>query len=143
MILLLVLIYLVKLDSESFLQEKNFWQVLAEVGHKKERVNGYEMDVPVFSTHLKSWNGKKIMLKGFVIPAGEVGDESKFMFSSLPYSTCYFCGGAGPETILEVESGEKVKFTTQAVWMEGILALNDKDPDHHMFILKSATIIEP
>jgi hypothetical protein len=124
-------------------QEKNFWQVLAEVSFKKESRDGYEVEVPQFSKYLKSWNGKKVKIKGFIIPVGEVGDASKFMFSSLPFNVCYFCGAAGPETIMEVETNQKIKFTSQSIWMEGILILNEKDPDHHMYILKSATVINP
>jgi len=117
--------------------------VLSEVSFRKEKKNGYEMEVPLFSNHLKSRDGKKIKLKGYVIPVGEVGDESKFMLSSLPFNVCYFCGAAGPETIIEVESIQKVKFTSQAIWMEGILQLNEKDPDRHIYILKSANLIAP
>jgi hypothetical protein len=124
-------------------QEKNFWQVLAEVSFKKESRDGYEVEVPQFSKYLKSWNGKKVKIKGFIIPVGEVGDASKFMFSSLPFNVCYFCGAAGPETIMEVETNQKIKFTSQSIWMEGILILNEKDPEHHMYILKSATVINP
>jgi hypothetical protein len=122
-------------------QELNFWQVLAEVGFKKTQLATGEMEVPVFSNHLKTYYGKKIKLKGFVIPVSETGDESKFMLSSLPFNVCYFCGAAGPETIVEVETNQKVKFTSAAIWMEGILFLNEKDPDHHIYILKSARII--
>lgn len=122
-------------------QEANFWHVLAEVGFKKTKMAGGEMEVPIFSAHLKEYHGKKIKLKGFVIPVSETGDESKFMLSSLPFNVCYFCGAAGPETIVEVEANQKVKFTSQVIWMEGILYLNEKDPDHHIYILKSARII--
>lgn len=65
-------------------QEPNFWHVLAEVGFKKSKISEGEMEVPVFSNNLKRYNGKKIKLKGFVIPVSETGDESKFMLSSLP-----------------------------------------------------------
>lgn len=143
MIALIALLLFVGTGPTPFIQDKNFWHVLAEVGFKKEKKNGYEMEVPLFSNHLKSWNGKKIKLKGYVIPVGELGDESKFMFSSLPFNVCYFCGAAGPETIMEVESTQKVKFTSQAIWMEGILQLNEKDPDRHIYILKAAKVITP
>jgi hypothetical protein len=123
-------------------QELNFWQVLAEVGFKKTQLATGEME-PVFSNHLKTYHGKKIKLKGFVIPVSETGDESKFMLSSLPFNICYFCGAAGPETIVEVETNQKVKFTSAAIWMEGILFLNENDPDHHIYILKSAKTIPP
>lgn len=143
MIASLASILLLYITSGPLQQEKNFWQVLAEVNFKREIREGYEVEVPQFSKYLKTWNGKKIRLKGFVIPVGEVGDASKFMFSSLPFNVCYFCGAAGPETIMEVETNEKVKFTSKSIWMEGILILNESDPDHHMYILKSATVINP
>lgn len=143
MIGLITLILILNVEPLTSVQEKNFWHTLAEVGFKKELRNGYEVEVPMFSNYLKSWNGKKIRLKGYVIPVGEVGDESKFMFSSLPFNVCYFCGAAGPETIVEVESIEKVKFTSQSIWMEGILQLNEKNPDRHIYILKAANVIKP
>jgi hypothetical protein len=143
MIGLITLILILNVVPLTGVQEKNFWHTLAEVGFKKELRNGYEVEVPLFSNHLKSWNGKKIKLKGYVIPVGEVGDENKFMFSSLPFNVCYFCGAAGPETIVEVESIEKVKFTSQSIWMEGILQLNEKDPDRHIYILKAANVFKP
>lgn len=143
MIGLITLILFLNVEPLQTVQDKNFWHTLAEVGFRKEMRNGYEVEVPMFSNHLKSWNGKKIKLKGYVIPVGEVGDESKFMFSSLPFNVCYFCGAAGPETIVEVESTEKVKFTPKSIWMEGILQLNEKNPDRHIFILEAANIIQP
>ena len=102
----------------------------------------YEIEVPDFSKHLKSFNNKTIRLKGYIIPLAELGGQSEFMLSSLPFSMCYFCGSAGPETVIEIESKEKIKFTTRQVMMQGTLVLNATDPDHHMYILKSAKLIQ-
>jgi hypothetical protein len=122
--------------------QNNFWQILAEVGFQsKKDKSGYIVETPIFSKTLKSWNGKKIRLKGYVIPVNEIGDQDKFMLSSLPFNVCYFCGAAGPETVIEVESDEKIGFSSKAIWIEGILHLNEKDTDHHMYILKSARSI--
>ncbi|MFZ5972100.1 MAG: hypothetical protein ACOYXA_10955 [Bacteroidota bacterium] len=130
--------------SSSSTQSQNFWHVLAEVGYQiKNDKNGYQVEVPVFSKNLRGWDGKKIKLKGFVIPVNEVGDHEKFMLSSLPFNVCYFCGAAGPETVVEVEATEPVRFSSKAIWMEGILELNDRDPDRHMYILKMAQVISP
>lgn len=133
------------LGASSFVraqQFQNFWQVLAEVGFQTHKdANGSIVETPVFSKNLKSFNGKKIKLKGFVIPISEVGDQDKFMLSSLPFNVCYFCGAAGPETVIEVVSDEGIRFNTKAIWVEGYLYLNDNDPDHHMYVLKSAQLI--
>ncbi len=123
-------------------QNHNFWQVLAEVGYQTRKdVNGNIIETPVFSKNLKSYNGKKIRLKGFVIPINEVGDQDKFMLSALPFNVCYFCGAAGPETVIEVDSDEALRFNSKAIWVEGFLYLNYNDPDHHMYMLKSAQMI--
>jgi hypothetical protein len=123
-------------------QNQNFWQVLAEVGFQTRKdASGTIIETPVFSKNLKSFNGKKIKLKGFIIPINEVGDQDKFMLSSLPFNVCYFCGAAGPETVVEVECDESVRFNTKAIWIEGYLYLNDSDPDHHMYVIKSAQLI--
>ncbi len=123
--------------------QENFWNVLSEVRFetKMDATGKYEIEVPVFNKHLNSFSNKRVRLKGYIIPLSELGGQSEFMFSSLPFSMCYFCGSAGPETIVEIESAEKIKFTTQQVMMEGTLVLNATDPDHHMYILKSATLI--
>lgn len=123
-------------------QDQNLWPTLAQVQfqNKKDK-SGYDVEVPVFSKHLKTFQGKKIQLKGYIIPLEELGGQGKFMLSSLPFNLCYFCGAAGPETVVEVQSPEKVKFTTKPVLMEGILTLNDTDPEHHIYILKSARLV--
>ena len=122
--------------------QDNFWNTLAEVGFQtKKDANGFEVEVPLFSKHLKTFQGKRIRVKGYIIPLAEVGSQSKFMLSALPFNLCYFCGAAGPETVMEVESAEKIKFSTKPIVMEGTLMLNDEDPDHHMYILKTAQII--
>ena len=123
------------------IQPQNFWHVLAQVRFERAKdSNGYDVEKPVFSNHLKSFQGKKISLKGYIIPLNEVGGKGKFMLSSLPFNVCYFCGAAGPETVVEVESAQTVAFTTKQITMEGVLHLNDKDPDHHIYILKSASL---
>jgi hypothetical protein len=130
--------------SGQTLAQENFWQVLAEVHFKQEKDgNGYEMDKPVFSNHLKSYQKKKIVLKGYIIPLEESGGNGKFMLSSLPFNVCYFCGAAGPETVVEIETTERIKFTTRQIAMQGILILNENDPDHHIYILRSAEIVTP
>ncbi len=135
----LFLLFCLLIPTTTYSQTDNFWQILAEVSFKTEQdKGGYTIERPQFSKHLKTFQGKKIKLKGYIIPLEESGGKGKFMLSSLPFNVCYFCGAAGPETVVEVETTENVKFTTKQIAMEGTLHLNDKDPDHHIYILKSA-----
>jgi hypothetical protein len=122
-------------------QDENFWQVLAEVHFVQQKdKNGYTVEKPVFSAYLKTYKGARIKLKGYMIPLEESGGKGKFMLSSLPFNVCYFCGAAGPETVVEVETLQQIKFSTKQIIMEGTLILNDTDPDHHIYILKSASL---
>lgn len=137
------LFFLVFFAGESvYAQTENFWHTLAQVSFKNSKdQHGYDVELPIFSKYLKSFNGKKVSIKGYVIPLDEVGGSGKFMLSSLPFNLCYFCGAAGPETVVEVETTEKVKFSTKQIVMEGIIVLNETDPDHHIYMLKNAKLI--
>jgi hypothetical protein len=139
---LFLLLGLLTIEANS--QPDSFWHVLAQVNFKIEKdKNGYETEVPVFSNYLKTFQGKKIKLKGYVIPLDEVGPSGKFMLSALPFNLCYFCGAAGPETVVEVSTNDKVKFSSKPVVMEGILMLNATDPNKHIYVLQKAQLLEP
>jgi len=120
-------------------QEQNFWDTLARVRFENRKdKSGYDVEVPVFSPQLTVFNNKKISLKGYIIPLEELGGQGRFMLSSLPFNLCFFCGAAGPETVIEVQTPVKIPFTTKPIILEGTLVLNDKDPNHHMYILTAA-----
>ncbi len=130
--------------TTSFAQEVDVWQVLSEVGFETQpnRETGFEIESPKFSKRLWSYNGKVVRVKGYLIPMAELGGRNEYMLSSLPFNQCYFCGGAGPETVVEVQTKQNIRFVTRQIMMEGILFLNESDPDHHMYIIKDAKLID-
>jgi hypothetical protein len=118
----------------------NYWNALADVTFVTKQVDGYEIEQPKFGSKAIMLQGKKISVKGYLIPLAESGDNGKYMFSSLPFNSCFFCGSAGPETVIELLPKQKIKFSDDVIIVEGILVLNDKDIDRHMYILKDAII---
>jgi hypothetical protein len=133
------LLFLLLLPLTLASQEQNFWDTLARVRFENRKdKHGYDVEVPVFSPQLTVFNNKKISLKGYIIPLEELGGQGRFMLSSLPFNLCFFCGAAGPETVIEVQTPVKIPFTTKPITLEGTLVLNDKDPNHHMYILTAA-----
>jgi hypothetical protein len=58
-------------------------------------------------------------------------------------SQCFFCGGAGPESIVEVNFARELpKFQIDdLVTVKGKLKLNIDDMDHVNFILTDAVVI--
>jgi hypothetical protein len=63
--------------------------------------------------------------------------------SKFPYSQCFFCGAAGPETIAEIKFKEKQgKFEMdQYLRVKGKLKLNESDIEHGNFILEDAVMV--
>lgn len=137
-------LYLLLISCTCFSQEADVWKILSEVNFETTASSetGFEMDSPKFSKKLWSYNGKKVQLKGYMIPVSETGGKTDYMISSFPFNACYFCGGAGPETVVEVQTKEKLPFSNKLITMEGILFLNDFDPDHHIYMIKDAKILK-
>lgn len=100
---------------------------------------GLTYDVPLFSKNLQSLHEKEILISGYLIPLNN--QDQMFVLSKNPYASCFFCGGAGPESVIELwlkpESFRRFQLDERAQF-KGILLLNDDDFDHCMYILKDA-----
>ena len=119
------------------------WELLSSV----EIVTGYddfmgtEIEQPRFTEQLKLREGKEITLEGFIIPLQQEGEQDYFVLSRFPYQSCFFCGAAGPETVVEVYSDKKFQYTDERVSVTGKLRLNDDNPLHLFYILDDAEVI--
>lgn len=125
-------------------QNQSTWKVLSKVQIEKrfDELLNYEIDFPTFSDEVKALNGKEIVLEGWIIPLDELRGENYFVLSALPFANCFFCGGAGPETVLEVFSEKNIKFTEKRIKVKGILNINADDPMKLMYILQKAELID-
>jgi len=123
---------------------KNTWQSLAKITYTKQydELLGFKVDIPVFSDEIKAMAGKEIEVKGYIIPVEGYKSHTEFIFSAFPYNMCFFCGGAGAETVMEVYSAEPIKYQTEVITIKGILKLNDTDINQLMYILADATLVE-
>ena len=97
---------------------------------------------PVFPVELKSFVDKEISLEGYYMPI-EIEDDAYIILSKFPYSQCFFCGAAGPESIAEVTfkiKQEKFQMD-QFIRVKGKLKLNEGNIEHGNFILEEAVIV--
>ena len=101
---------------------------------------GFKVDKPVFSDPVKALEGKEITMKGYIIPVEGYASHTEFIFSAFPYNMCFFCGGAGPETVMEVIAKEPIKYTAEQIYIKGILSLNTDDINHLMYKLTDVTL---
>lgn len=125
-------------------QQDNVWKTLSKITFKKkyDEMLGFKVDVPVFSEEIKKLEGKTVTVKGYVIPVEGYKSHKEFVFSAFPYNMCFFCGGAGPETVMEVFAKEPIKYSAEAITIKGKLDLNDSDINRLIYILKDVELVK-
>lgn len=146
-ILLLLVLFVA---SNSFAQDplpegaSKVWKTLTKITYKKQydEIMGFKIDVPVFSDQVRALEGEEITVKGYIIPVEGYKSHKEFIFSAFPYNMCFFCGGAGPETVMEVTSLDAVEYTAEQVVLKGRLRLNADDINQLMYILYDARLVE-
>ena len=139
MVLMLSLFVLV-----SYAQSSDSWSEFAKTKFEPkyyEKLGEY-LFVPKFSEQLKSMVGKEISIQGYYVPFAPEGD-SYIVISKFPMSQCFFCGGAGPESIAEVNFSKSTpKFQVDdLITVRGKLKLNTDDVNHVNFILTDAILV--
>lgn len=117
------------------------WDLFARVKFTEKfmkELNEYYL-VPFLDSKIKSHEGKEITLKGYYLPF-ELDDKNRIIISKNPYSQCFFCGGAGPESVSEIVFVSKhPRFKVdQIITVTGTLKLNATDINHMNFILVNA-----
>lgn len=97
---------------------------------------------PVFGFVQKSLAGKKVKITGYVLPMD--ADLNYYVVSAFPFSSCFFCGGAGPESVIDLQladSQEKFK-NDQRVSFCGTLRLNEGNVFDFPYILVDAEVCD-
>lgn len=131
-------------EKQETSKKENLWKTLAKITFKKEydELMGFKIDVPVFGKEIQALEGKEVTIKGYIIPVEGYKSHKEFIFSAYPYNMCFFCGGAGPETVMEVFSKEPIEYTAEAVTIKGKLELNADDINRLMYALSDVTLVE-
>lgn len=119
-------------------QIKLSWQLLSDVEFKEkyfEEVGDYYL-YPEFGEAPKAFEGQEVLISGYMIPVDPEGNF--FVLSKGPYASCFFCGQAGPETIVQLEFKDKDhrKYKMdEKLTFKGILKLNNTDVNLCNYIL--------
>lgn len=120
------------------------WETLKDVTFKKKWYPSDQIYMlhPTFGAPVQKLNGKEITITGYVIPVDL--EANLYVLSAFPYSSCFFCGGAGPETVMSLSFKKKSrKFKTdERLTFQGTLKLNADDIYQMNYILENAEIID-
>ena len=148
MVRIIVFFFLIGLSlPEMYAQQPltdNIWKTLSKISYKKEydELMGFKIDKPVFGESVKALEGKEITIKGYIIPVEGYKGHKEFIFSAFPYSMCFFCGGAGPESVMEVQAVEAINYVAESIVLKGKLHLNSEDVNKLMFSLSEARLVK-
>jgi hypothetical protein len=131
-----------KVATESALGfEELTWEDLTDVEFKDVYVE--ELDAyywkPIFGPSVENLEGKKFHITGYVIPVDI--DEDFYVLSRYPFANCFFCGGAGPETVVDLQfTGHSPReyATDERLTFAGELKLNSDDVYQMNYIIVGA-----
>lgn len=135
----LVLLLFMCLCTASYAQERLTWNTFERLNFEEvyETTTASWLQVPVWTEDLKKWDGKSVKITGYIIALDAV--NAQYALSAFPFSSCFFCGAAGPESVLELDLKNTEKYLTdEVVTFKGILELN-ADPLKFPLTLKNAS----
>lgn len=120
------------------------WEMLRDVTFKKKWYpeESVYMLYPTFGPSIQKLQGKPVELTGYVLPVDL--ESNLYVLSAFPYSACFFCGGAGPESVVALKfkkSGRKFK-TDERHTFRGTLKLNADNIYELNYILADAEVVE-
>ncbi len=95
---------------------------------------------PTYTDKIKALNGQKITIKGFLIPLEQKVKHSFFLLSAFPFDACFYCGKAGPESVIEVTVKKPLKDTKTPITITGTLRLNFDNPDHLFYLINDGEL---
>lgn len=121
------------------------WQTLQDVTFAKKWNAQESMFVlqPAFGLKVKALANKEVTLKGYIIPIDV--SANLYVLSANPYSACFFCGGSGPESVVQLKmkkGGAKRYETDDVMVFQGKLILNADDINELNYILVDAEIVD-
>lgn len=94
---------------------------------------------PFFAPEVTALAGDSVIITGYVIPL----QEGIYFLSKTSFASCFFCGGAGPETVVELELRDKDAMFANDDFLtfKGVLKINDTDIERLNYILEDAEVI--
>ena len=102
---LFLLLFFCPIKSDG--QELLSWEILADVSFQEkydEATQAYWL-IPKFGEQPKAYQNQIVILEGYFIPVDEVNNFH--VLSKYPFASCFFCGAAGPESIVELQMDKK------------------------------------
>jgi hypothetical protein len=132
--------------TETASYEELTWRMLEDVEFKDVYVE--ELDAyywkPTFGNSVNALQGEEVHITGYMIPVDL--DEDFYVLSRYPFANCFFCGGAGPESVIDLRftgKSPRVYQTDERLTFAGKFRLNADDVYQMNYILDGAVEYTP
>lgn len=130
------------ISQAALAQPRNEWRLFANLEFDEyfnEDIGTYDLK-PKFTEDLLSLEGQEVVLLGYIISSSKTDGFENIILSKFPFTSCYFCGNAGMETVAEIEfDAKKSNFRIDSAYgFKGKLAFNKDNPERLVVILKDA-----
>lgn len=118
---ILMVLFFAGCFSTAAFSQTGVWSTLAMLKYDRN-ADGTINPEGKFLPMIQKLDGKEITVRGYMIPLSGKRAQSNFMFSAYPYATCFFCGQAGPETVMEVfmEGNKALEFSETPIELKGV-----------------------
>lgn len=120
------------------------WQTLEGIAFEKKFLKDFQAYVmfPKFTERLKELRGKIVEVQGYVIPLEP--NASWVALSAYPNASCFFCGAAGPASVMTVRFKDgKHKFRVDDFQtFRGKLQLNINNIHEFYYIINDAVEVK-
>ena len=138
-----LVIFLIMASNSAYSQLKLSWKDIIDVYAKEVSFSEKNPALAIKGQgkSLKDIEEKVITITGYFLDLDPEGEW--FMVSKNPFATCFFCGGAGPETVLELIKFKNVKRkfkTDDIVEVTGTLKMIVENEDDVAFVLYDAKV---
>lgn len=124
-------------EAQLLLTWKELQLTQFEIIAKGEDVGLYKAK---FQKSIEAFENKEVVIAGFIVPVDI--ESNTYALSLNPFTSCFFCGNAGPSTVIELSFiKQQGKFLVdQYVIVKGIFSLNRGNPNELFFKISEAKI---
>lgn len=130
-----------KLETPDVKGDTLTWKLLGEIKYEKRKHPKYgDVQFPVVNDKVKAKGKKRVLISGFIVPI----DSKSYAISKNVFAACFFCGKAGPESIVGLKfrgATPKLK-TDQYVTVEGVFRYNETDADDWVYNFDDVVIVK-
>lgn len=107
---------------------------------------GYEMPVAKFGDSVKALAGRTVEIEGYAYPVKTDDGKEIIVLSRYPSNQCFFCGGAGPESVMDLIPVKPFKRgqinMDDRIKVRGVLHLNADNLENLNYVLKQVVLVD-